>query len=308
MPTGEYDVCYRTQSFRGHLPDLHDQLQRLPRQHETTLAAANAMTVTGENCFSCHESMDSWDFAASGLTFHEAFAPTEDCTVCHNASGVASGKVVVTDFHNGLETERVGIIYGGEDLSVTEGKKFTWQITSVVDDGTNLAISLDGDLQRRRGESVQHHGDRERAGVLPVGPNTANEGTLSMLRSYAQGDDYVLGQASAPGQASGREPVDHQHGLRRQRGDHDHPGGRRHPGRHAGHRGPAGQAAAAGPGRHVDKHWTYPLMFVRVPTPTYEFIVGTGAKASTPRREIADTGAVPEVPCRLALSARQHPR
>ena len=31
-------------------------------------------------------------------------------------------------------------------------------------------------------------------------------------------------------------------------------------------------------------------MFVRVPTPTYEFIVGTGAKATTPRREIADTG------------------
>ena len=30
-------------------------------------------------------------------------------------------------------------------------------------------------------------------------------------------------------------------------------------------------------------------MYVRVPTPTYEFIVGTGAKATTPRREIADT-------------------
>ena len=37
------------------------------------------------------------------------------------------------------------------------------------------------------------------------------------------------------------------------------------------------------------EHWTYPLMFVRVPTPTYEFIVGTGAKA-TERRLIADTG------------------
>ncbi|MBK6452182.1 MAG: hypothetical protein IPF84_06420 [Proteobacteria bacterium] len=80
------------------------------------------MPVTGPGCYSCHESMDSWDFTASGLTFHEAFAPTEDCTVCHNASGVASSRVVVTDFHNGLETERVGIIYGGEDLSVSEGK------------------------------------------------------------------------------------------------------------------------------------------------------------------------------------------
>jgi len=31
-------------------------------------------------------------------------------------------------------------------------------------------------------------------------------------------------------------------------------------------------------------------MYVRVPTPTYEFIVGTGAEATAPRREIADTG------------------
>ena len=47
----------------------------------------------------------------------------------------------VTDFHNSLETERVGIIWDGVDLSVTEGKKFTWKIDGIVDDGTNLKIS-----------------------------------------------------------------------------------------------------------------------------------------------------------------------
>ena len=31
-------------------------------------------------------------------------------------------------------------------------------------------------------------------------------------------------------------------------------------------------------------------MYVRVPTPTHEFVVGTGAKPTAPRREIADTG------------------
>jgi len=35
--------------------------------------------------------------------------------------------------------------------------------------------------------------------------------------------------------------------------------------------------------------YEFPAMYVRVPTPTYEFIVGTGAKATTPRRLIADT-------------------
>ena len=143
---------------------------------------------------------------------------------------------------------------------------------------------------------------------FPYGPNTAGEGTLSMLRSYAQGDDYVLGQANAPGQASAVNlstdntvcagnvatttiPVDAAipagtRGIVALQGKPQLPV-------------PAGMSTA---------HWTEPLMFVRVPTPTYEFIVGTGAKATTPRREIADTGAVPEVPCGFALSARQHPR
>jgi OmcA/MtrC family decaheme c-type cytochrome len=44
------------------------------------------------------------------------------------------------------------------------------------------------------------------------------------------------------------------------------------------------------PPNMTTEHWNYPLMFVRVPTPTYEFVVGTGAKATTPRRAIADTG------------------
>ena len=113
--------------------------------HDTpsTLAAANAMPVTGAGCFSCHGSMESWaeDFAASGTTFHNSMNETTDCQTCHKAGGVAAGLVKVTDFHNGIETERVGIIWDGVDTSVTEGKKMTMTITGVVDDGTNQKIS-----------------------------------------------------------------------------------------------------------------------------------------------------------------------
>ncbi len=42
------------------------------------------------------------------------------------------------------------------------------------------------------------------------------------------------------------------------------------------------------PAGMTTEHWAEPLMFVRVPTPTYEFVVGTGAPA-TPRRVVADT-------------------
>ena len=294
MPTGEYEFNADTQfsvtypTYMTNCSVCHDSTE--------TLAAANAMPVTGPGCYSCHESMDSWDFTASGLTFHEAFAPTEDCTVCHNASGVASSKVVVTDFHNGLETERVGIIYGGEDLSVSEGKKFTWQIDSVVDDTVNLTINwsatFDADGAGPNPAVAVNPCNTtvttDAPGFFPYAPNTAGEGTLSMLRSYAQGDDYVLGQANAPGQASAVNldttntvcagnvatttiPV-----------DAAIPAGTR------GIVALQGKPQLPVPAGMSTEHWAEPLMFVRVPTPTYEFVVGTGAKA-TDRRLIADT-------------------
>ncbi|MBK7901629.1 MAG: cytochrome c3 family protein [Proteobacteria bacterium] len=121
MPSGHFELApdeIFSVTYPTYMPNCsvcHDSPE--------ALTAANSMPVTGPGCFSCHESMDSWDFAPSGLTFHEAFAPTEDCTVCHNPNGVAAAKDVVTEFHDGLETERVGIIWDGVDLSVTEGQR-----------------------------------------------------------------------------------------------------------------------------------------------------------------------------------------
>ena len=109
-----------------------------------------------------------------------------------------------------------------------------------------------------------------------------------MLRSYAQGDDYVLGQANAPGQAAAVNLSTTNTTCAGNVATTTIPRDN-HGGWHAGHRRAAGQAAAAGPGRHERPSIGHiPLMFVRVPTPTYEFIVGTGAPA-TPRRVVADT-------------------
>ena len=74
------------------------------------LAKANAMPVTGAGCLSCHGSMESWDFTASGTTFHESYTGAENCQPCHNDTPSAVAPNRVTAFHNGLETERVGII------------------------------------------------------------------------------------------------------------------------------------------------------------------------------------------------------
>ncbi len=106
------------------------------------------MRVSGKNCFSCHRSMDELGRGASrpsGATFHEAYDETTDCQSCHNSTpgAAAPGLVMVTDFHNGLETANVGIIEDGEDTSIELGKLFTWQITSVTDNATtgNMTVT-----------------------------------------------------------------------------------------------------------------------------------------------------------------------
>jgi OmcA/MtrC family decaheme c-type cytochrome len=246
------------------------------------------MTVSGPGCFSCHESMESWDFTATGTTFHEGYTGSEDCTVCHKAGGVAPA--TVAEFHNGIETERVGIIWNGEDLSVTEGKKISWSIDNIVDDGTNLKISWSAKMN---GTPVDPCNTTVTATAPGFHAVPVIEGALSFLRSYAQGDDFVLGQStSAPGQAIAVNitttnttcaanvatttiPVD--------------------AGIAAGTRGivalqgkpqlpvPAGFAAA-------ESEWTHSTMYVRVPTPTREWVVGTGALPEQTRRKVADTG------------------
>jgi OmcA/MtrC family decaheme c-type cytochrome len=281
-PGNEFEVSYPT--YMTNCSVCHDDA--------TKLAAANTMTVTGPNCLSCHGSMESWDFTASGTTFHENYTAATDCTTCHSASGIAPASVRA--FHDGLETERIGIIYGGEDLSVSEGKKFTWKITNIVDNGTTLAISWSATYNGNSINPCNTTATATAPVVFPFGPNTGNEGTLSMLRSYVQGDDYVLGKStSAPGQALAVNlsttntvcagnvatttiPVD--------------------TGVAAGTRGVValqGKWQIPVPAGMSTEHWPYPLMFVRVPTPTEEWIVGSSGivpKASQ-RREIADTGA-----------------
>jgi len=313
-PSGSY--VFGTEEFETSYPTYMANCS-VCHENPTILANnVNTMPVTGPGCYSCHESMDSWDFTASGLTFHESFAPTEDCTVCHNASGVASALAKVEDFHNGIETERVGLIWKGEDYSVKEGKNFTWKIDSVVDDKTNLKITW----------SATYDAD----GPAPAGPNppvavnpcnttvTATapgffaapswDGSMSMLRSYAQGDDYVRGQANAPGQASAVNLSTTNTVCAANVATTTIPVDAAIP---AGTRGIValqGKPTLLLPPGFEDSYnadgWVNPgnpgatppvpptrffYQYARVPTPTYEFIVGTGAKATTPRREIADT-------------------
>jgi len=304
-PTTKFEVSYPT--YMTNCSVCHDSA--------STLAAANAMPVTGKNCFSCHESMKSWDFAESGLSFHEAFTEATDCQACHKTGGVAPATVAA--FHNGLETERVGIIWNGDDTSVTQGKDFTWKITKVVDDKTagKLNISWEATYKGAPANPCALTVAAGQPGFLTA---KIIEGQMGVVRSYAQGDDYILGQANSPGQpttvnmyATGSycsatttapqancavnttcltaAPFTATTSITRDnladgtRGIISLVGRAQVP-------LPAGFAATEhGPNWKFTDGTVANSMYVRVPVPTYEYTVGTGA-AATARRAIADTG------------------
>jgi OmcA/MtrC family decaheme c-type cytochrome len=306
-PTTKFEVSYPT--YMVNCSVCHDTPQ--------TLAAANAMPVTGSGCFSCHESMESWDFTASGTTFHESMNEATNCQTCHNSSPTGIAPATVAAFHNGLETERVGIIWNGEDTSVTQGKDFTWKITKVVDDKAagKLNVSWEATYKGAPANPCATTVAANQPGFLTA---KIIEGQMGVLRSYSQGDDYVLGQANAPGQATtvnmyatgsycsatttapqascavnttclATAPYTATTSIARD----NLPDGTRGIISLVGRAQvllPAGFAATDhGPNWKFTDGTVANSMYVRIPVPTYEFTVGTGA-AATPRRVIAETG------------------
>jgi OmcA/MtrC family decaheme c-type cytochrome len=291
MPSGHYEYD-ATHIFSVTYPTYMNNCSVCHTETDM-LAAANGMTVTKDSCFSCHESTEGFGEALDGLEFHSAYDdvayPSEICLDCHVVGGAAREYVAVTDFHNGLQTERAGIIWDGVDTSVIEGAKFNWQITGVVDNGTTLAISwtasYDGLAVDPCNATVAANAPAFHAipALPPVPPATSptNRNNLSVLYTYAQGEDPIRGTASDPGQAAnvGVSTTNTVCAANVATTTIT-------PARVAG----ATRARIALQG----KPWVLNAdpsalpMQVRAKTPVYDFVVGTGAKASD-RRVIVDT-------------------
>jgi OmcA/MtrC family decaheme c-type cytochrome len=245
------------------------------------LTAVNAMPVTYEGCTSCHGSMDGFGFEQDvGLgNLHLAMNEATNCLQCHAGGGVAASLAEVTDFHNGLTTERDGIIWDGVDTSVTEGALFDWQITGVVDDGTNLAVSW---IASYNGVGV----DPCNATAGPGAPvfDGDDDGNLSILYTYMQGDDPILG--TNPDAAGQSESVNLDTtnttcaaGVATTTVATNRIAG-----------ATVGRIALQGKPRvvSIDPADEDGLMTVRAKTPTYDYMVGSGDMA-TDRRVVVDT-------------------
>ncbi len=268
-----YNITYPT--YMTNCSVCHSDSNIIPATGESALATANAMPVSGEGCFTCHGSMDGFDFTDVAFHLDIPNPATADCTICHDDpanGGIA--RATVAEFHNGVTTGRGGVIWDGVDTSVAEGAKFDWEVTGVVDDGVDLAITWQASYD---GVGV----DPCNATVGAGAPVFFVDNRLRVYRNYAQGDDFILGQStSAPGQALNIDvtvdnttcasgvatttiPVD----------DVDAEKGRLALGGK-----PLVQAA-------YDANET---IQARVPTPTYDWLVGDGT-AATDRRHVVDT-------------------
>jgi OmcA/MtrC family decaheme c-type cytochrome len=279
MPSGHFEL-EGEEPFSVTYPTYMTNCSVCHTAASGALAKVNAMPVTGEGCFSCHESMESWDFE-TGLSFHTAYTGAEDCQVCHVADGTGVARGTVAKLHNGLLTERGGIIWDGADTSVVEGDKIKMTISNIVDNGTNLAISWSATYA---GAAVDPCNATVGA-TTPVFHNRTGS-NMSIIRSYAQGDDFIVGKGTSPGQpasvtltttnttcaanvATTTLPVDTAlpEGTTR------------------------GMVALQGKPwvPAADPNDADHLMQVRAFTPTREWVIGTGALPTTQRRAIADS-------------------
>ncbi len=137
---------------------------------------------------------------------HAGFTAATDCSTCHNGT---LAPATLADFHNGLLTERSGLLWDGVDQSVELGATVDMQITGVTVSGTSMTLTWTAAVN---GTPVDPCNQDYAVGPVFFGKsgitaspcvNTAAgcNSNLSILRAYAQANDWVnAGVGTSPGQ------------------------------------------------------------------------------------------------------------
>ena len=279
--TEEFSVTYPT--YMTNCSVCHDST--------ATLAAANAMPVTGPGCFTCHESMESWDFTESGTTFHEAYTEATNCQTCHKAGRhrAGHGDGVPQQPRDRARRHHLGrrgpVRHRRQEVHLEDRQRRRRR-----HEPEDLLV---GDLQRRGGGSVQQRHRRGKPIFHNAPAGTVLDGAPQFLRTYAQGDDFILGKSTtAPGQPgtltlnTTNTTCAGNVATTTWAVDKDVAAGAR---AYVALQGKPQLPLPAGFDKTVSDY-EFTNMYVRVPTPDREFVVGTGAKPATERRAIADTG------------------
>ena len=305
MPAGEFQLkdpnAYGSQLFSVTYPTY---MQNCSVCHDTTagLDAANDAATSYDLCMTCHGDWTGFSFssatAAPFKAYHLALPADADCVSCHRAGGAAPNKVVVTDYHNGLQTERAGVIWDGQDLSVVEGAKVDMQITGVsYPSATTMAVTW---TAAYNGAGVNPCNAVAAAGAPAFHAAAANTatgqvaGNMSLLRAYGQGDDWVnAGIGTAPGQpvATNLSTTNTQCSANVATTTIDLTAGELATTATKGIVALQGKAQVDLGVDYLPAAGVQSVDQVRSKTPTYQFVVGTGVLDTAARRAIVDTAA-----------------
>ncbi len=168
-------------------------------------------------CISCHGGWDGFSRTKVGaaLDFHQLYTaatPTTACAACHDDK---TAPATIAAFHNGLITERAGLIWDGADQSVVLAAKYQLEITGVTVSATDVKVTWTAKNPLANTAYDPCNQDIAKgpvffgyspAGVTSEGCTYTTVGcasSTSLLRAYATGDDWVADQypdSTSPGQ------------------------------------------------------------------------------------------------------------
>jgi OmcA/MtrC family decaheme c-type cytochrome len=166
----------------------------------TQLTAATAAPASYALCISCHDTIqffvDAGAPTAPALMDHRTFTSATDCSGCH---------ANVNEFHNGLMTERAGLIWNGADQSVVQGQRIAMSIDNVAVTGGNLVITWSATLDGTAVNPCNTTVTDTAPGFVGITANAATgqvASNMSVLQAYAQANDWVNGisTVTSPGQ------------------------------------------------------------------------------------------------------------
>jgi OmcA/MtrC family decaheme c-type cytochrome len=195
----KFDFSIGFPSFMDNCSNCHDSTARLD--------AVKDAPVTYALCMSCHLNWDGFPTTVVGgsAAFHRSYTATSGtvCSTCHTGA-----LATIAGFHNGLKTERAGLIWGGADQSVVLGAAIDMQITGVTfADTTTLAVTW---TATQSSVAVNPCNSVVADGPVFIGA-TANTTTgqaasnMSLLKGIAQADDWV--NAGQTGNVSPGQPI-----------------------------------------------------------------------------------------------------
>ncbi|HSM92540.1 MAG TPA: hypothetical protein VLT47_06585 [Anaeromyxobacteraceae bacterium] len=135
---------------------------------------------------------------------HASFTSATNCAGCHDGTTAPAD---ISAFHNGLKTERNGLLWNATDVSVDEGARFALAVTGVTRSGTNYLVTWTASYN---GTPVDPCNADVAAGPVFLGL-TANATTgqsasnMQFIKAYGQGDDWV--NAGRTGTVSPGQPA-----------------------------------------------------------------------------------------------------